>query len=805
MNEIKIKVTNKVATVTGTPNIVCGNSGYTVKFTFDSEWSGYNTKTARFNYIDGEGKKHIDVVFSGAVCKVPVLINTDRVDIGVYAGDLQTTTGASVICRKSILCEDGANKEPSEDVYNQIMKMYEQKVMEFGSPVDLDYNPVSKNAQSGVAVAEAVSQSTDMIEDYRNLYVGVNWSEKGKTLNNNGEIIDGAVNYIVSDMISVLPNNTYTVNACAIVCFYNSDNGFISATWDKVFTTPPNCYYVKVSVNTAPTSDAGKEKYMLKGEHSARPENVGVVSVPDILINNEHLKNQSVTGEKVAYNTINEDRLSFVNSNRDYFKGVSYDENKSINKYGVISDYTGNFVSDFVQVESNNEYIVTDFDYAHIIGYTDEKIVIDEITHTNGVFTTPNNCEYIRITNLMTRLKTTSIFRSIADKTKPNTFTMNGLLVGMDNLNSDVLGSVKAPLSSILADLIFTTETKKIKLIGDSITHGMGSSDFKQSTDESDFLFNVGKFPQYRNYGVKCWAGMLKTYLEEKFNCTVTNNGTSGATAQQLVDNWDAIVSADDDVIICMIGTNDRGKTLATIYQSIVALYEKAQANNQKIIFMSAPPTSVANETENNFIVHMEDIDNLYNYVNNTLNVGYISIYKHFLNYCREHNIEIDTLLADGLHPNDEGYKLMFEIILENLGFGRKRDYPPATRNEITYSKAGDVIGEGVRTSTNGGKVTKTNNGVAICGYTINSDNKAGYYYVVSKTQDGCVATNIDYVGTVTYDGETYYYAKNSILANINYNNASTLNCWFIGSSTTYADELAVTRLLDYYYCKIDE
>jgi lysophospholipase L1-like esterase len=366
-----------------------------------------------------------------------------------------------------------------------------------------------------------------------------------------------------------------------------------------------------------------------------------------------------------------------------------------------------------------------------------------------------------------------------------------------------VLGAVKAPTSSILADLIFTTETKRIKLIGDSITHGMGSSDFKQSTDASDFLFNAGTFPQYRNYGVKCWAGMLKSYLEEKFNCSVVNNGASGASSKQLVDNWDAIVSADDDVIICMIGTNDRNGSLLTTYQNLVAIYEKAQAKGQRVIFVSAPPAS--NEIEEQATAfHLEDLDNLYNYAYNTLRVGYISVYKAFLNYCRDTGTKIDDLLSDGLHPNDEGYQIMYEIVLEALGFGRKRDQAIKTRDEITYSKAGDIIGEGVRTSKNAGKITKSNDGVAVCGYTLNSDNKAGTYYVVAETQDGCAATNIEYVGTVDYNGKAYHYAKNSVLANINYNNASTLSCWFIGASATYADEAAVARLLDYYFCKID-
>lgn len=40
------------------------------------------------------------------------------------------------------------------------------------------------------------------------------------------------------------------------------------------------------------------------------------------------------------------------------------------------------------------------------------------------------------------------------------------------------------------------------------------------------------------------------------------------------------------------------------------------------------------------------------------------------MNYCKYTDTPIDSLLSDGLHPNDNGYKIMFEIILEKLGFG---------------------------------------------------------------------------------------------------------------------------------------
>lgn len=530
---------------------------------------------------------------------------------------------------------------------------------------------------AGDAVRGQIKPIAGIITDLRNLYDGVSWSDYGYTLNTTtGEVVEGSANYSVSDFIPVEPNSTYTVNSLLSGCCYDADKNRVSAFWGKVFTIPSTACYVRISIGYKVPSASLKELYLVKGSYAERPDDIGNVKVEKLQIDTNNIKNRSIDNSKVEFDSIAEDKLSFVKSNRNYCKGIGYETDVIMNVQGFVSANSGTSLSDYIPVKSGTEYIFSNNIHGIIMGYTEEKVPIGSISKSGtygGSFTTQENCKYIRFCTSTTLTNQVTLFEATADQTQPDTFTMEGLKIGIDNLGADVLGSVKPQLSSILGDLIFTTETKSVKLIGDSITHGMGSSDFAQSTAESDFLFNAGTFPQYRNYGVKCWGGMLKEYLESKFDCTVTNNGASGATIQQLVDNWDAIVSADDDVIICMIGTNDRNNTLTTIYQSVVALYEKAQANNQRIIFMSAPPTSVENEEQFN-ACHMEDIDNLYNYVNNTFNVGYISVYKTFLNYCREHSITVDSLLADGIHPNDTGYQLMFEIVLEALGFGRKRD-----------------------------------------------------------------------------------------------------------------------------------
>lgn len=122
MPEMNITVRNKIATKTDNMAYVCGNSDYVINFAFDGEWDAYDTKTARFAR-DGQ---YTDVVFTGNQCNVPVITNTYAFHVGVFAGDLHTTTAARVPCRKSILCGAGAPEDPPKNVYDQLMERMAQ-------------------------------------------------------------------------------------------------------------------------------------------------------------------------------------------------------------------------------------------------------------------------------------------------------------------------------------------------------------------------------------------------------------------------------------------------------------------------------------------------------------------------------------------------------------------------------------------------------------------------------------------------------------------------------------------------------
>lgn len=121
--DININVAEKRATVTGAPVIICGNSDYALRFTFDEEWTGLEAKTARFVYVQDGEVRYTDVAFIGDNVAVPTLSGTKEVRVGVFAGDLHTSTPARIPCELSILCGTGSPADPTPAQYDQIMAL----------------------------------------------------------------------------------------------------------------------------------------------------------------------------------------------------------------------------------------------------------------------------------------------------------------------------------------------------------------------------------------------------------------------------------------------------------------------------------------------------------------------------------------------------------------------------------------------------------------------------------------------------------------------------------------------------------
>lgn len=143
---IQVKVRDKIAClVDPDARFVCGNSDIVIAFDFDEEWEAYDTKTVRFIY----NGLHVDKVFTGKEVEAPIINNTNLVKVGVFAGNLHTTTPAYIRALKSITDENGMPVTPAPDVYAQIMELLNQEQLPDGQ------NIFSSFAEANAAAAAA--------------------------------------------------------------------------------------------------------------------------------------------------------------------------------------------------------------------------------------------------------------------------------------------------------------------------------------------------------------------------------------------------------------------------------------------------------------------------------------------------------------------------------------------------------------------------------------------------------------------------------------------------------------------------
>ena len=120
MPEIVVTVKNKMAVGDGSV-IVCNNSDYVVRFVLDSEWDALALRTMRIVY---DSYSHTDIAFSGDTVALPTIIDRTSIGIGLYSGDIHTSTCAMFDCERSVMGKNSnAVAPPSSDVYNEIVGM----------------------------------------------------------------------------------------------------------------------------------------------------------------------------------------------------------------------------------------------------------------------------------------------------------------------------------------------------------------------------------------------------------------------------------------------------------------------------------------------------------------------------------------------------------------------------------------------------------------------------------------------------------------------------------------------------------
>ncbi len=166
---INIQINGKVA-VSPPEKIVCDNSDYEIEFKFDSSWDDYPVKTAQFIY----NGIVIDEPINGTRAKVPPVIDAITLEVGIYAGDISTTTPAVIECLPSIRGKHGSPPPPRDEVYNKIISLI--KIMNGRLIIEVDALPENEFASDN-AIYRLRKEVDGELKYTLHVLIGNNWKE----------------------------------------------------------------------------------------------------------------------------------------------------------------------------------------------------------------------------------------------------------------------------------------------------------------------------------------------------------------------------------------------------------------------------------------------------------------------------------------------------------------------------------------------------------------------------------------------------------------------------------------------------
>lgn len=175
------------------------------------------------------------------------------------------------------------------------------------------------------------------------------------------------------------------------------------------------------------------------------------------------------------------------------------------------------------------------------------------------------------------------------------------------------------------------------------------------------------------------WVTLLRNYFEKKYEGEIHtyNLGVAGDNTDGLLKRIkNELEPREPEIIVLAIGINDTQYiyskndyrvTVDEFQKNIKEIFEMAKKFTSKIVFMGLTAVDETKTTPTNW-----NKDKFYKNER-------IELFNEFIEkFCRENNmefVEVDNLLNnqdldDGLHPNTEGHKKIFEKVrpvIENL------------------------------------------------------------------------------------------------------------------------------------------
>lgn len=431
--------------------------------------------------------------------------------------------------------------------------------------------------------------------------------------------------WTASEFINVLPDTTYFKNRRGTAAFYDKGWNYISghtnAVSNMIFHTPKNAAFMRTSV--ARGKEHGFEVRKLSSDFTSPASGI----FKELLdpFHPSHVKmigDSNVMGSGgTGYSRDDETNTLLPGSNGTYFNEKGH-----------------------CWANSLRDHLIEKFNKEQLIGMNHENVKsVQGLVHTEADDTST------------TMFKTTLYDQSMVE------FDFTGSELTLITNPSDADAIIRVYVNGEQIRAFAPNDTESNKEVAVTFDDGLRKRVAFQADGGDVYLsgMKMQKVVQAKNWGVSGWR------------------------TENIIENIDNLMEGNETIVLCLIGSNDRSSHNGATYESELAqnmryIYMQLCDKGAKPVLLSSAPASIENETTfADRIMHKEDVDTATRMAAATFGYEHISVYNHVLDYCLYTGIEVDALLADGVHPNDAGYDVAFNYILKKIGLGRKR--PGAT------------------------------------------------------------------------------------------------------------------------------
>ena len=440
-----------------------------------------------------------------------------------------------------------------------------------------------------------------------------------------GAIVTGNDLWTASEFINVLPDTTYFKNRRGAAAFYdkgwNRIEGHTNAISNMIFHTPKNAAFMRTSIPRG--KEHGFEVRKLSSDFTSP-----VSGIFKELLDPFHPSHIKMIGDSnvmgsggTGYSRSDETNTKLPGSNGTYFNEKGHCWANSLRDH-LIEKFNKEQM-----IGMNHENVKSVKGFVHTVADDTSATMFKTTLHDQSMIEFDfTGSEFTLITNPS---DTGATIRVYVNGEQIRRFTPNP-----EESNREVLTEFE------------TAERKRISIEADGGNVSLSG-------------MKMQKVVQAKNWGVSGWR------------------------TENIIENIDNLMEGSETIVLCLIGSNDRSAHNGATYESELAqnmryIYMQICDKGAKPVLLSSAPASIENETTfADRIMHKEDVDTAARMAAATFGYEHISVYNHVLDYCLYTGIEVDALLADGVHPNDAGYDVAFNYILKKIGLGRKR--PGAT------------------------------------------------------------------------------------------------------------------------------